>query len=227
MAKEFYDISYKTYFNTRIKDVVFQGEETWPLYVQVTYDRETIFFKSYYFDLFSQPKYDFLKMPMIQVDALERRAIDFLITRNADRFNLRQLQQQYKMYSQDLLDSLDGPFKRWLAGYFKEQGLPGLSALLEYESEGVAAIRLWDDLKKCLDPGVFAKLEVKVTRGQVPPYIHLATYVRDKSPKGPFCLPLYEWSDVDKQIEIERSIESKLWRADMARIELIVRNLKK
>src|SRR5258708_35403667 len=99
MAKEFYDISYKTYFNTRIKDVVFQGEETWPLYVQVTYDRETIFFKSYYFDLFSQPKYDFLKMPMIQVDALERRGPEFFFTPSAGRLARRKLPQTHTMCS--------------------------------------------------------------------------------------------------------------------------------
>ncbi|HWK03305.1 MAG TPA: hypothetical protein VNS58_06720 [Puia sp.] len=225
MAKEFYDISYKAYFNTRLKEVVFQGVETWPLYVQVTYDRKSVFFKSYYFGLFSQPKYDFLKMPLWHVIELEHKAIEFLIAWNADGFSLGRLQQQYKMHSQDLLDSLDRPFKKWLAGYFREQGLPGLSALMEHEPDRVAAIRLWDDLAKCLDADVFARLEMKVTRGEAPPYIHLAMYVRDKLPKGPFCLPLYEWSDDDTKRAIGRSIESRLWRADIGRIEMIVRGL--
>jgi hypothetical protein len=225
MAKEYYDVSYKTFLNDRIKPLAFQGKETWPLYVQVTYDRKTIFFKSYYFDLFAQPKYNFLGMPLFQVDELESSVaefiIDYIITWNKGRFNLSEFSRLYKIVSKDLLDSFDGPFKIWLGTYFKEQGWPGLSALMEHTQDGVAAIQVWDDLKKCLDPGVFAKLEMKVTRGDVPPYIPLAAYVRDKLPNGPFCLPLYEWSHEDKQREIEKFFDSRLWRVDMVRINLL------
>src|SRR5882672_8613503 len=115
MGKEFYDISYKTYFNFRINQVPFQGEETWPLYVQVTYDRKTIFFKSYYFDLFARSKFDFLRMPVIQVDQLERRVIEFIIARSADRFYLDNVSRQYKVYCQDVLDLCEFRFKLWLA----------------------------------------------------------------------------------------------------------------
>ena len=55
-------ISYKTYYNDRLKEVDFHGQQTHPLYVQVTYERKTIFFNSYYFALFSKPR-SFLDVP--------------------------------------------------------------------------------------------------------------------------------------------------------------------
>src|SRR5450756_1075117 len=119
MAKEFYDISYKTYFNTRIKEVLFQGVETWPLYVQMTYDRKSIFFKSYYFDLFSQPKYDFLRMPLSQVEELERQVLDFIIAGEGNHFNLTVASVKYKRYCQDLLGLCEPEFTSWLVSYFK------------------------------------------------------------------------------------------------------------
>src|SRR5260221_13246083 len=114
MAKEYYDVSYKTYFNDRIKPLVFRGRETHPLYVQVTYDRRTIFFKRYYFPVFARPKYDFLKTNILQINDLESRMVDYLINRDAEPFELDGLLGQYKLFSRDVLDSVDGYCKRWL-----------------------------------------------------------------------------------------------------------------
>lgn len=52
-----YKVSYKTYFNDRLKQEFFHGELTYPLYAQVTFDKKSIFFKSYYFELFLNPRY--------------------------------------------------------------------------------------------------------------------------------------------------------------------------
>lgn len=217
MAKEYYDVTYKTYFNDRIKPVVFQGKETYPLYVQVTYDRKTTFFKSYYFDVFAQPKYDFLKTTISQMVEMESGALDFIIARNTDRFSLDHLSRQYKIVSRDLLDSFDGPFKIWLATYFREEGLPGLAAMMEHVLEEVPAIQLWDDFKKVLDPVVFDRMEEKAAQ-YGPPYIPLAAYIRNKLPKGPFCLPVHEWVNEDKRIEIEEFIDDTFWLVDMDQI---------
>lgn len=43
--------------NDRLKQVDFHGQSTYPLFVQVTYDRKPIYFKSYYFELFSKPRH--------------------------------------------------------------------------------------------------------------------------------------------------------------------------
>jgi hypothetical protein len=224
MAKEYYDVSYKTFFNARIKQTVFQGKETWPLYVQVTYDRKTIFFKSYYFDLFAQPKYNFLQMPLFQVDELESRVAEFSVKWDAKRFDLDIFSRRYKVFSIDILDSFDGRFKIWLANYFQQEGWSGLAAAVAQSNDGVAAIQLWDDLKKCMEPGIFEKMEEKAARDGGP-YLPLATYIRHKLPKGPFCLPLHEWSHQEKQIEIEDFIDERFWRVDMGQIWRAVRDL--
>ena len=50
-------VSYKTYLNDRLKQVDFHGQPTYPLYVQVAYERKTTFLKSYYFEQFSKPRF--------------------------------------------------------------------------------------------------------------------------------------------------------------------------
>ena len=216
MAKEYYDVSYKTYFNDRIKPIVFQGKESYPLYVQVTYDRKSLFFKSYYFEVFARSKYDFLQITIPQIDELESRVIDHIITKDSDSFDLGSLPRQYKMFSQDILDSFDGPFKMWLGGYLKQEGFPGLASLLEYAPDEVCAIRVWDDLKKILDAGTFERMEEMAVRAG--PYMPLAMYVRYTSPEGPFCLPLHEWSFEKRRIEIEDFIDKKFWLVDFGPI---------
>jgi hypothetical protein len=223
MAKEFYNVSFRTYFNERLKPTVFRGKESYPLYVQVTYDRKTLFFKSYYFELFAPRKYDFLRTTISQIDKLEGRVIDFIIARNSESFELDRLPQQYKVYSQDVLDNFDRPFKLWLAAYLKKEGFPGLAALLEYAADEVCAIQVWDDLKKILDPESFGRMEkMAVSAG---PYLPLATYVRHVSPEGPFCLPVYEWSNEEKRIEIENFIDQRFWGVDFGMIIRQVRLL--
>lgn len=209
MAKEYYDVSYKTYHNERIKPVMYRGKEMHPLYVRVTYDRRTVFFKSYYFDLFSQPKYEFLRISISQIDALESRVIDFLIRKNSERFDLDELQRQYQLYSRDILDGLDGPFKQWLARYLRSDGFPGLSALLEQSSDGVAAIRVWDDLENALAGETFERMKRIAVFEGAPPYISLVLYVRHRWPDGPFCLPLHEWDVENNRIAIEDFLDEQ------------------
>ena len=52
-----YKVTHKTYYNERLKKSLFHTKLMHPLYVQVIFDRIPIIFKSYYFDLFSKPKY--------------------------------------------------------------------------------------------------------------------------------------------------------------------------
>jgi hypothetical protein len=226
MGKEFYDISYKTYFNFRINQVRFQGEESWPLYVQMTYDRKTIFFKSYYFDLFARSKFDFLRMPIIQVDQLERRVIDFIIARYADRWYLDEVPRQYKVYCQDVLELCEPRLKLWLASYFREEKMAGLAAMVEQTQSGVAVLQVWDSLKKIMDDGSFLKMEEKAARFGGP-YLPLATYIRHKYPKGPLCLPLHEWLDGEKQIAMENFTDGRFWRVDFGQLIGYVQGLVK
>jgi hypothetical protein len=218
MAKEHYNVSFKTYFNERIKPTVFRGKESYPLYVQVIFDRKSLFFKSYYFKLFSHPKYDFLGTTFSQIDKLESRVIDFFIDMYSERFELDIIRRNYGLTCLDVLDFVEGAFKKWLISYLKEEGFPGLSALVEHAVHQVCAIHLWDDLRKIMDPEIFKEMEkVAMLAGA---YLPLAMYVRHVSPEGPFCLPVYEWSNKKKRIAIEDFIEEKCWVVDS---ELILR----
>jgi hypothetical protein len=206
MAKEFYSISYKTYYNERLKTRQLRGRVFHPLYIQMTYDRRTLFFKSNFFDLFTRPKYDFLSTTLAQIEELENRVIDTLIDRNAEKFNLDGMLLQYKVASQDILDSFDGSFKSWLAEYCKEEGLPGIGSMLEYASDEVSGIRIWDDLQKILDPERFANMEDQAVRAG--PYLPVAMYVRHTMPKGPFCFPLCDWTEKNN-IAVENFIDER------------------
>ena len=212
MAKEYYDVSYKTYFNNRIKPTVFQGKVSYPLYVQVTYDRKSLFFKSYYFDLFARPKFDFLQTTIPQIEELEMGVIDYIVTKHFEAFDLDLLPRRYKMFSQDVLGGFEGFFKLWLANYLKKEGFPGLAVLLEYAPDEVCVIRIWDDLKKILDPEFFNEMEYAAVKAG--PYLPLAMYVRHQSPAGPFCLPLHEWAIEEKRIEIESFVDERFSLVD-------------
>jgi hypothetical protein len=217
MAKEYYDVSYRTYFNDRLKPVEFRGRETYPLYIQVTHDRRTIFFKSYYFDLLRRSKYDFSKPSLDQVDQLENQLIEYLIALKKDRFDLDDLARNYKAFGSDVLDKVEGLFKVWLADYFKKESLPGLADLMGHVPDEVAMIRVWEDLEKMLPPDTFEKMEDKALR-DADAYMLLASYVRGKQPGGPFCLPFHEWHREEKRVEIEFFLDDIFWRVDMGEV---------
>jgi hypothetical protein len=202
MAKEHYELSYKTYFNSRLKPVSFHGEETFPVYIQMTFDRRTVFFKSYFFDLFARPKYDFLKMSTPRIEKMEMETVGRIIDRQTDHFDLSLFLRQYKILTACLLDTFDAPFQSWLSAWLQKEGLPGLSALVHNGTQEIAAIRIWVDLEKCLQPAIWEKL-TDASLTEAPAYIPLVTYVRHRSPKGPFCLPLLDWSDEQNRLSIE------------------------
>jgi hypothetical protein len=218
LPERYYSVSYKTFFHERIKPVIFQGRETQPLYLQVTFDRKTTLFKSYYFDVFSQPKYDFLGITLSQIEEMEMRAIEATLRHYERLSSVTDLVQAYKVLCVDLLDLYDGHFKVWLADRFLEEGLPGLAALVRRDPESVMGIQLWDDLKKCLDPELFARLERKGIHKGETPYLCLAIYVRGKTPDKPFYLPLHEWKSDKKQVEIEFYLDGLYGSVDMGRV---------
>ena len=207
MPKEYYDVSYKTYFNERLKPVRFRGKESYPLYIQVTYDRKTTSFKSYYFELFSRPKYAFLDITMDQIEQLESGVLDYVINRFSDEFSTDKIATRYKIFSQDVLDYMDVPFKKFLGEYFTKKEYPGIGELLQLASEDVCSIRIWDDLKKIIEPRALEYLEYAAV--QEGTYLSLAIYIRHAAPKGPFCLPLHLWDDETTQERIENYLDER------------------
>jgi hypothetical protein len=224
MPKEYYNVSYKTYFNERVKPVRFRRRETFPLYVQITYDRKTTSLKSYYFDIFSQPKYDYTGMTIDQMDALENRVIDFVTAKYSDRFTLADFPTWYKVFNKDVLDSLETPFKEWLIGYFETEKVAGYATLLRQGMQEVCALELLDEFKSALAPELYERLLSRAIT-EAPPYIPLSSYVRDRQPKGPFCLPLHDWIQHERQVDAEDYIYNEYHDYQMAKIFKTIRLL--
>ena len=89
-----YKVTYKIYNNERLKKSFFHTKIMHPLYVQVTFDRVPIYFKSYYFDLFSKSKYAIQVAGQVftpdikEIIKKEEQLIEFIIDKNLNNFSI-------------------------------------------------------------------------------------------------------------------------------------------
>lgn len=203
-----YKVTYKPYFNERIKPVKFHGKDMHPLYMQVTFDRKTIFFKSYYFDLFTQPRYAELESTIEQITEQESRLIEYITNENADNFSLDKFTEDYKYYATDLLHRMDEPFKDYLVNFFMDEGLPRYAGLVRAVIDSIASIQLVDAFNDGLKPELYAKM-VEHAIYYAPPYIPLVAFVRHLHPEGLLSFPIYEW----KQPQIPAALDEFLGKS--------------
>lgn len=172
-------ISYKTYLNDRLKQVSFHGEPTYPLYVQVTYERKTIYFKSYYFELFSKPRY-LLTVPAVGTKApsieeiieQENEVISFIIEKHKDDFSLELFKTAYTYYSKDLCDVMERGFIQYLHVFFWDEGNPALGDVLLNGCSKVVAFDVVRDFKRTLNKPLYDRL-VTNSLYYAPPYLPL------------------------------------------------------
>ncbi|MDZ7646002.1 MAG: hypothetical protein U5K54_01830 [Cytophagales bacterium] len=135
MAKA-YRVTYKTYLNDRLNQIDFHGNHTHPLYIQVTFDRKTIFFKSYYFELFSKPRYLLhaagkKRGPSIaEIISKENELLDFISDKIIDDFSLDRFKEMYKYYSRDLCDLAEDGFRQYLFTFFHDKGMPAFAKII-------------------------------------------------------------------------------------------------
>lgn len=199
-----YKVSYKTYLNTRLKQVPFHGKLTHPLYVQLTYDRKTIFFKSYYFELFSKPRYARFAAgkrggPTItQVIEKENELIDFVIDKTLPDFSLDGFKEAYWYYGRDLCDLTEPGFSDYLFTFFQDKGMPALATALK---EG-GKFRNWSDvvrdLKKALNRPLYDEL-IENSFYYAPPYLPLFGFMMQSKKWPMLCLTVMEW-EIDETI---------------------------
>lgn len=159
-----YKVTYKTYFNERLKHVSFHGKLTHPLYVQVTFDRRTIFFKSYYFELFSKPRYLLLaagkkRGPSVEeVIAKENELIDFVIDQTLENFTLERFKEQYNYYCRDLCDITEDGFREYLYTFLSDKGMPSLADTIKAGSKSRILHDVVQDLKLAIKPALYEEL---------------------------------------------------------------------
>ena len=193
-------ISYKTYFNDRLKQVNFHGITTYPLYVQVTFARKTHFFKSYYFELFARERYS-LKIPgtgiaegpgLLQVIGMETEVVRFIAERHPDDFSLEVFKEEYAYYSKDLCDEMEDRFTDYLYTFFYDEGLPALAETIKAGSSSTIAYELVRDMKSILQKALYDKL-IENSFYHAPPYLPVYGFMKEIKKWPLLCLTRKDW----------------------------------
>lgn len=196
-----YKVSYKTYFNDRLKQVFFHGKLTYPLYVQVTFDRKTIVFKSYYFELFSKPRY-FLSVaglsggPSIEeIIKKENSLIDFIIDKNLPDFSLDLFKQEYAFYSKDLCDVTEEGFIDYMYIFFQDKGMPTLAVTVQQGSRFRIVYDVVRDMKRAFNKPLYDEL-IENSFYYAPPYLPLYGFMQQTKKWPMLSLTVMEWEDI-------------------------------
>ncbi|MBC9929034.1 hypothetical protein [Chitinophaga qingshengii] len=195
-----YKVSYKTYFNERLKQVSFHGKLTYPLYIQITFDRKTIFFKSYYFELFSKPRY-FLSVagltggPSIEdIIKKENALIDFIIDKNLSDFSLDLFKQEYAYYSKDLCDVTEEGFIDYMYVFFQDKGMPAFAVMVQQGSRFRIVYDVVRDMKRAFNKPLYDEL-VENSFYYAPPYLPLYGFMQQTKKWPILSLTVLEWED--------------------------------
>lgn len=195
-----YKVTYKTYFNDRLKKVFLHGVLTYPLYVQLTFDRKTIVFKSYYFDLFSKPRYLIfmngrMHGPSIkEIIKKENELIDFIIDKNLANCSLEKLKQDYTFYSKDLCDEMEAGFIDYLFVFFQDKKMPSLATTIKEGVKFRIAYEVVRDLKIALVVGLYSEL-TENSFYYAPPYLPLYGFMEQIKKWPMLCFTVMEWQD--------------------------------
>jgi len=193
-----YRISYKVYPNDRLKKVDFHGKSVFPLYIQLTFNRKTTYYKSSLFALFIKPKYrlwsgDKIIGPTLQtVKAKESELIQFIIEKHTNDFSLEIFKKDYDFYSYDLLDVMERPFLDYLHSFFHTEGMPFLADTLKAGAEDRVINEVIVDLQKALKPALYDKL-IAYSLTAAPPYPLLYGFAAHRHPEQPASFTFKDW----------------------------------
>ena len=216
-----YKVSYKTYLNDRLKAVYFHGVMTRPLYIQVTFDRKTIFFKSYYFELFSKPRYSLSVAglnngPSIEeITKLENTVIEFIIDKHTDDFSLDLFKQEYAFYSTDLCDITEEGFIDYLYTFFQDKGMPTLASVLREGSRYRIAYEVVRDMKIALTKKLYTEM-VEDSFYYAPPYLPLYGFIQDAKKWPMLSLSVMEWESGNMPDSFEEYVKKHFPGIDAA-----------
>ncbi|MEJ7737161.1 MAG: hypothetical protein WKF97_07025 [Chitinophagaceae bacterium] len=198
--EKMYKVTFKTYFNDRLKKVFFHGAPTYPLYVQLTFDRKTIVFKSYYFDLFSKPRYGIFMdgrmhgPPIKEIAKKETELLNFIIDKNLVDCSLEKLKEDYTFYCKDLCDEMETGFIDYLFVFFQDKGIPTFASTIKEGIKFRIAYEVVRDLKIALVPNLYSEL-IENSFYYAPPYLPLYGFVQQTKKWPMLFLTVMEWQD--------------------------------
>ena len=196
-AKE-YKVTYKTYFNTRLQKLRFHGKLMHPLYLQVTFDRIPIIFKSYYFDLFSKPKYAIrvagqaFSPDIKDIIRKEEELIAFIVEKNRAEFSLELFKKEYAFYCRDLLDLMEEEFQDYLFTFLQDEGLPSLAVTIKRGAADCKSYDIIQDLKRVFTDKIFKKL-IEQSFYYAPPYLPLYAFISKPRHTPLTCFSVFDW----------------------------------
>ncbi|MGF7078904.1 hypothetical protein [Mucilaginibacter sp. UYCu711] len=206
-------ISFKTYLNDRLKQVDFYGQLTHPLYVQVTYERKSIFFKSYFFELFSKPRYAMqlqdgsIKGPDLeQIIEKENEVIRFVIDKLKDGFSLEAFKKLYAHFSTDLCDATEFDFITYLYSFFDDKEMPHMAELIKWGTLHLVTYDLVMEFKKTLKKSLYNEL-IEQAFEKAPPYLQLYSFVMHYKRWPLQCLTAMEWDNIETIKSFKNHVE--------------------
>ncbi|QJD98248.1 hypothetical protein HH214_21390 [Mucilaginibacter robiniae] len=196
-------VSFKTYLNDRLKEVNFHGQPTYPLYVQVTYERKTIFFKSYYFELFTKPRFAVMlpdgstKGPDVALATKkEEDVIRFVIGKLEDDFSLEAFRKLYAYFSRDICEAMEVEFIDYLYVFFEDKKLPNMAELIKWGTKHVITYDLMTELQNTLDKALYQEL-IDGAFEDAPPYVQMYSFMLHIKNWPELCLTAMEWYNLE------------------------------
>ncbi|HEX4373614.1 MAG TPA: hypothetical protein VHZ50_09960 [Puia sp.] len=193
-----YKITYKTYYNERLNKSHFHNKLMYPLYIQVTFDRIPITFKSYFYDLYAKPKYaaragSKIHFPEIKtIIKKEETLLEYIIDRNLEDFSLTKFKEEYVHYCRDLLDIMEADFLNYVYIFLHDEGMPFLADTIKSGAIDSKPFYLMKDMKRSMKESIYKKLEEN-SFYYAPPYLPLYAFC-DKVKDSIFStLTVMEW----------------------------------
>ncbi len=198
-----YRITYKTYFNTRLKQGNFHGTETHPLYAQVTYRQQTIFFKSNMFDLLSEQRFGQIKGKRQKAPSLdfvrqkEEDLLGYTVEQLRDDFSLDSFKEAYKYYSTDLCASTGDALRVSMALNMSLKGEGNFWKALAAGSEQYVLHDVLNEAAGLFRPEVYETLKAELA--SAPPYMELYGFMRQYKKWPDMVLTVMEWESPKTQ----------------------------
>ncbi len=170
----------------------------------MVFDRVPITFKSYYFDLFSKPKYAIraagkLVIPDIkEIIRKETTLIEFIIEKHRQSFSRNIFKKEYSFFSRDMIDIMEEGFTDYLFVFLQDEGLPALADTIQKGVPGFIPYDLVRDMKRALNSTLYKKL-IENSFYYAPPYLPLYEFTEEINRSYPLCITVMEWEQQMKE----------------------------
>ena len=224
-----YKVSYNIYYNDRLKETFFHGKMTYPLYIQVTFDRKPIYFKSYYFDLFSKPRYvifmdgNMYGPKLEEIIQKETELIEFIIDKHVSEFSLDLFKKEYAYYSKDLCDMMEEKFVEYLFLFFQDEGMADLATTVQQGAKLRIVYNVIRDMKKALNPPLYKKL-IENSFYHAPPYLPLFGFMQQTKKWPMLSLSVMEWEKPGTKDAFQTYVQQQYREQDLAEVVRDVEN---